>query len=48
LQTCAPEQAEELLPARMINEFVYCPRLFWLEYVEREFEESFDTVDGAR
>ena len=43
-----PEQAPELLPARMINEFVYCPRLFWLEYVEREFEESFDTVDGER
>jgi CRISPR-associated protein Cas1 len=42
------EQAAELLPARMINEFVYCPRLFWLEYVEREFEESFDTVDGER
>lgn len=22
----------------MVSEFVYCPRLFWLEYVEREFE----------
>ncbi len=32
----------------MINEYVYCPRLFWLEYVEREFEHSFDTVDGER
>lgn len=32
----------------MVNEFVYCPRLFWLEQVEREFEESFDTVDGER
>lgn len=38
----------ELLPARMINEFVYCPRLFWLEYVEREFAASYDTVDGER
>jgi CRISPR-associated endonuclease Cas1/CRISPR-associated protein Cas4 len=38
----------ELLPARMINEFVYCPRLFWLEYVEREFQESYDTIDGER
>jgi CRISPR-associated protein Cas1 len=42
------EQSAELLPARMVNEFVYCPRLFWLEYVEREFEESYDTVDGQR
>lgn len=38
----------ELLPARMINEYVYCPRLFWLEHIEREFEESYDTVDGQR
>lgn len=42
------EQPPELLPARMINEFVYCPRLFWLEYVEREFEHSYYTVDGER
>lgn len=40
--------AAELLPARMVNEFTYCPRLFWLEYIEREFAESFDTVDGER
>jgi CRISPR-associated endonuclease Cas1/CRISPR-associated protein Cas4 len=32
----------------MINEYVYCPRLFWLEYVEREFASSYDTVDGER
>ncbi len=37
-----------LLPARMVNEFVYCPRLFWLEHVEREFASSHDTVDGER
>lgn len=43
-----PDETPELLPARMINEYVYCPRLFWLEYVEREFEESYDTLDGER
>jgi CRISPR-associated protein Cas1 len=42
------EQPPEILPARMVNEYVYCPRLFWLEYVEREFESSYDTVDGER
>lgn len=43
------ESAEaDLLPARMVNEFAYCPRLFWLEHVEREFAESYDTVDGDR
>jgi CRISPR-associated protein Cas1 len=44
----AAEESPDLLPARMVNEFVYCPRLFWLEHVEREFESSYDTVDGDR
>jgi CRISPR-associated endonuclease Cas1/CRISPR-associated protein Cas4 len=44
----ATEETPELLPARMVNEFVYCPRLFWLEHVEREFAESYDTIDGER
>lgn len=44
----ASERGPDLLPARMINEFLYCPRLFWLEYVEREFEHSYDTVGGER
>ncbi len=38
----------ELLPLRMVNEFVYCPRLFWLEHVGGEFAHSYDTVDGQR
>lgn len=36
----------EYLPARMVNEFVYCPRLFWYEWVESVFAESADTVEG--
>jgi len=35
-----------LLPARMLNEFVYCPRLFHLEWVQGEWAESADTVAG--
>lgn len=35
------------LPARMLNEFVYCPRLFFYEWVEQVFAHSADTVDGA-
>jgi len=37
----------DLLPARMLNEFVYCPRLFYYEWVEGVFESSADTLDGA-
>ncbi|MEZ6140898.1 MAG: CRISPR-associated endonuclease Cas1 [Zavarzinella sp.] len=36
----------DLIPARMLNEFTYCPRLAWLEYVQGEWEESPDTIDG--
>ncbi len=34
------------LPARMINEFVYCPRLAYLEWVQGEWADSADTVEG--
>jgi CRISPR-associated protein Cas1 len=37
----------EYLPARMLNEFVYCPRLFFYEWVEGVFAESADTVEGS-
>ena len=36
----------ELVPARMVNEFSYCPRLFFLEWVQARFAESADTVEG--
>lgn len=36
----------DLLPARMLNEFVYCPRLFFYEWVEGVFEDSADTLEG--
>ena len=36
----------DYLPARMINEFVYCPRLFYYEQVEGLFAHSADTIEG--
>ncbi|MCB1085709.1 MAG: CRISPR-associated endonuclease Cas4/Cas1, partial [Verrucomicrobiae bacterium] len=37
----------EPLRARMLNEFVYCPRLFYYEQVEGIFVESADTERGS-
>ena len=37
-----------LVPARMVNEFVYCPRLAYLMWGQAEWAESADTVDGRR
>ena len=35
-----------LVPARMVNEYQYCPRLAYLEWVQGEWAESADTVEG--
>ncbi len=37
----------DYLPARMVNEYVYCPRLFFYEWVEGLFAHSVDTVEGG-
>jgi len=37
----------EPIPARMLNEFVYCQRLFYYEHVEGIFVESADTLRGS-
>lgn len=42
------ETEREPLPARMINEYAYCPRLFYLEHVEGLFVHNIDTVQGAQ
>ena len=36
-----------LVPARMLNEYVYCPRLAYMMWVEGEFAHNADTVEGA-
>ncbi|QDS85925.1 CRISPR-associated protein Cas4/endonuclease Cas1 fusion [Rosistilla ulvae] len=42
----APIKNAEYLPARMINEAVYCPRLFYLMHVEGLFQRNRFTADG--
>ncbi len=37
----------DYLPARMLNEFVYCPRLFYYEWVEGVFVHNRETVEGS-
>ena len=37
-----------LIPARMVNEFVYCPRLAYLMWTQGEWAETGDTVEGNR
>lgn len=44
---CPQDAAPDYLPARMLNEFVYCPRLFFYEHVEGVFAHNRETVEGA-
>lgn len=37
---------DRLLPVRMLNEHVYCPRLFALEWLHDQWADSADTVEG--
>lgn len=44
-----PTAADDpLVPARMVNEWVYCPRLAYLEWVDGEWADSGDTEQGRR
>ncbi len=42
-----PIDTPDYLPARMLNEFVYCPRLFYYEWVENVFAHNRETTEGA-
>lgn len=35
-----------LIPVRMLNEFTYCPRLMYIEWVQGEWRDNYETVDG--
>ena len=41
-----PEDVPDLIPARMLNEFAYCPRLAYLEWVQGEFVDNLETRQG--
>lgn len=36
------------VPVRMVNEYVYCPRLAYLMWVDGEWADTGDTADGTR
>ena len=40
-------EVPQFIPARMLNEFVYCPRLFYLEWVSVLWSDNPDTAAGS-
>jgi len=43
----ASDPSPDYLPARMLNEYTYCPRLFFYEWVEGVFVNNTETVEGS-
>ncbi len=42
------KKVPDLVPARMINETLYCERLLYLEWSQGEFTDNYFTLDGSQ
>jgi len=47
VQTQAGLEAQPPLPVRRLHNYIYCPRLFYFQWVENIFQENADTVAGS-
>src|SRR5690606_35844227 len=47
LQTSGDLAAQPPMPVRRLHNYLYCPRLFYLQWVENIFEENADTAAGS-
>jgi CRISP-associated protein Cas1 len=46
VQTQAGLEAQPPMPVRRLHNFIYCPRLFYFQWVENIFQENADTIAG--
>ena len=47
VQTQSGLETQPPLPVRRLHNFIYCPRLFYYQWVENIFQENADTVAGS-
>ncbi|MGD0652286.1 MAG: CRISPR-associated endonuclease Cas1, partial [Verrucomicrobiia bacterium] len=47
VQTQAGLESQPPMPVRRLHNFIYCPRLFYFQWVENIFQENADTVAGS-
>lgn len=47
VKTIAEGDLPDMIPVRMLNEFTYCPRLGYLEWVEGEWAGNLETMEGT-
>jgi len=42
----SPSTDQDMLPVRMLVQYTFCPRLFYLEWVDGEFRHNVHTIEG--
>src|SRR5438552_4092886 len=47
IQTQVGLESQPPLPVRRLHNFIYCPRLFYFQWVENIFQENADTIAGS-
>jgi CRISPR-associated protein Cas1 len=47
VQTQAGLESQPPMPVRRLHNYIYCPRLFYFQWVENIFQENADTVAGS-
>jgi CRISPR-associated protein Cas1 len=47
VQTQGGLEAQPLMPVRRLHNFIYCPRLFYYQWVENIFQQNADTIEGS-
>ena len=47
LRTNGSLEAQPKIGVRNLHNFIYCPRLFYYQWVENIFQENADTVEGS-
>src|SRR5580700_9430347 len=48
VQTQTGFESQPPMPVRRLHNFIYCPRLFYFQWVENIFQENADTVAGSQ
>ena len=47
VQTQVGLETQPLMPVRRLHNYIYCPRLFYFQWVENIFQENADTIAGS-